>query len=74
MATTPFEYFLGRRNQACVQLLEKNEDVSYLVMGLLEHLVDYANHKGIAVEDIKLDRPFIKDDGSNSYLVARITR
>ena len=71
MATTPFEYFTGRRNESCVRLLEKNEDVNQMIRALLEHLVDFANHEGIRFEDVKIDRPFISNDG---YLVARITR
>lgn len=71
LATTPFEYFAGRRNMACVQLLERNEDVNEFVRAVLEHLVDYANHEGIRVEDVKLDRPYVTNDG---YIKARITR
>lgn len=71
MATTPFEYFLGRRNAACVQLLEKNQDINEFIRSLLEHVVDYANHEGIRVEDVKIDMPFVTNDG---YVKARITR
>lgn len=71
MATTSFEYFLGRRNAACVQLLERNHDMGAFIQGLLEHVVQYAEREGIAVEDVKLDLPFVSDDG---YIQGRITR
>lgn len=71
MATTPHEYFLGRRNEACVRLLEKNEDVNGFIRAVLEHLVDFANHKGIRFEDIRLDRPYVTND---DRIIARITR
>ncbi|CAN5756205.1 hypothetical protein BH24ACT15_BH24ACT15_36390 [soil metagenome] len=67
----PLQYFLGQRNAACVRLLEQNEDVSTFIRALLEHLVDFANHEGIAARDVRIDRPFVSDDG---YLKARITR
>ena len=71
MATTPLEFFMGRRNAACVRLLEQNSDVNDFTRALLEHLVDYAKREGIEYADIKLDRPYITNDG---YIRARIMR
>ncbi len=71
MPTTPYEVFLGRRNAACVRLLEQNADVNEFTRALLEHLVDYAVKEGIAFSDIKLDRPYVSNDG---YIRARIMK
>lgn len=71
MAATAFEYFVGRKNAACVQLLEKNQDVSEFIAALLDHLAQYADREGISVTDVKLDRPYITSDG---YIKARLMR
>lgn len=71
MPQSPLEFFLGRRNAACVRLLEQNDDVNEFSRALLEHLVDYAEREGIEFRDIKLDRPYVTNDG---YIKARITR
>ena len=71
MATNAFEFFLGRRQRACTELLEQNEDVAGFVAALLEHLVDYSREQGIPYRAIILDRPFVTADG---YINARIRR
>ena len=71
MPENPHQYFLGQRNAACVRLLERNEDVNNLIRAMLEHLVDYANKEGMDFERIRIDRPFITNDGR---LVAQLTR
>ena len=71
MATTPFEYFLGRKQQACADLLERNEDVSGFMAALLDHLVEYARQEGIPLAAIRLDLPFVTNDGR---IVAKITK
>lgn len=69
MATTAFEYFVGRRNQACVRMLERNESVASFMQGVLEHLTTFCEAEGIAYENIVLDRPYI---GHNRKLEAHI--
>jgi hypothetical protein len=71
MPTSAFEYFVGRRNAAMVQLLERNPEVSGFMQALLEHLVDWSKEHGVRYEDIKLDVPFVSHDG---YIRARISR
>lgn len=71
MPESPYQYFLGRRNAATVRLLEQNEDVNEFIRAFLEHLVDYANHEGVRFADVRIDRPFVSNDG---YLKARISR
>lgn len=71
MPENAFQYFVGRRNAACVRMLEQNHEVSNFLQSILEHLVDYANQKGMAFADVKLDSPFVSSDG---YIKARISR
>ena len=71
MPDNPYQYFLGQRNAACVRLLEQNEDVTEFIRAFLEHLVDYANHEGITFDRVRIDRPYVTNDG---YVKARITR
>lgn len=71
MPDSPYQVFLGRRNAACVRLLEQNPDVNEFMRALMEHLVDFADKEGIRYADIKIDRPFVSNDG---YLRARILR
>jgi hypothetical protein len=68
MPTSAFEYFLGRRNARVVSLLERNEGVAAMLQGLLEHLVDVAEERGVPFEDLVVDRPFVHGE----YLKARI--
>lgn len=62
---------MGRRNAACLRLLEQNTDVNEFTRALLEHLVDYAKREGIEFSEIKLDRPYVTNDG---YIRARIMK
>ena len=71
MAATAFQYFLGRRRQACTDILEQNEDVSAFMAALLEHLVDYASAEGIPIKAIRLNMPFVTNDG---VIQARISK
>lgn len=71
MAENSFEYFLGRRRRACTDVLEKNKDVAEFMAALLEHLVDYAAEKGIPVTAIRLNMPFVTNDG---VIQARISK
>lgn len=63
MAENALEVMLGRRRRACTEILEQNEDVSGFMAALLEHLVDYAAEEGIHIKQIRLDRPFVTNDG-----------
>ncbi len=69
MATSPFEYFVGRQNQRMVQLLERNRDVSEFFYAVLDHLVEHANAKGKRFEDLQIHDPFVSSDG---YIRARV--
>lgn len=68
MAESAFHYFIQRRNARVVQLLERNESVSAMLQGLLEHLVSVAEDHGVPFEQVELDRPFVQGE----YLKARI--
>lgn len=58
-----------------VQLLEKNHGVSEHIAALLDHLVDYANRRGVKFEDLVLDRPYVDgyDSGFGEYIKTRLT-
>ncbi len=71
MPASAFEYFLGQKRQACADILEKNEDVSGFMAALLDHLVEYAQREGIPVQAIRLDRPFVTNDGK---IIAQIQK
>jgi hypothetical protein len=71
MAENSFEYFLGRRRRACTDILEKNRDVAEFMAALLEHLVDYAAVEGIPIQAIRLNMPFVTNDG---IIQARISK
>ena len=71
MPDNPLEFFLGQRRRACTELLEKNEDVSGFMAALLDHLVEYARVEGIPLVAIRLDRPFVTNDGR---IVAQIQK
>lgn len=71
MATTPLEFFMGRRNAATVKVLEQNEDITKFIRALLEHITDFATQNGVDVGEVKISLPSIGDDGT---LRARILR
>lgn len=71
MAENAFEVMLGRRRKACTDILEQNEDVSGFMAALLDHLVEYAAKEGIHPRQIRLDRPFVTNDGR---IVAQIQK
>lgn len=71
MATTPFEYFLGRENQRMTHLLERNESVSKFVQGVLDHLVGYCSRECVKFEDIQIDMPYVAND---EHIRGRIVR
>lgn len=71
MADNAFEVMLGRRRRACADILEQNEDVSGFMAALLDHLVEYARKEGIHPRQIRLDRPFVTNDGK---IVAQIQK
>jgi hypothetical protein len=71
MPDNSFEFFLGRRRRACTDLLEHNEDVAGFMAALLEHLVDYSRAEGIPYKAIRLDLPFVTNDGR---IVAQIRK
>lgn len=68
MARSAYEFLESYQGQV-VGVLAKNESVSAFVQALLEHLVHYANHVGVRVEDVVLEAPFVGDD---EYVRARI--
>lgn len=69
MPANAFEFFLQRRNARVVQLLEQNDSVSGALQGLLEHLVDFADDKGVPFRDLDLNDAHVTRD---NQLVARI--
>lgn len=71
MATTAFEYFVGRDNQRMVYLLEQNESVSKFVQGLLDHLVSYCDREGVKFADLEIDMPYVAND---EHIRGRIVR
>lgn len=71
MAENAFQVMLGQRRRACTELLEQNEDVSGFMAALLDHLVEYAREEGIHFREIRLDRPFVTNDGR---IVGKIQR
>lgn len=68
MARSAYEV-LESRNSQIVRLLDENRSVSGFIQALVEHLVDYANHRGVSFRDIEISTPHIGDD---AYLRARI--
>lgn len=60
---------MQQQNLRMVEMVDKNHSVAAFIQGLCEYLVNYANHKGIPLEAIELDLPFIGDD---EYIRARI--
>lgn len=64
-----FEFFLERRNARVVGLLTTNATIATAIQGLLEHLVDFADEKGVPFRDIDLSDLHVTRD---NYLVARI--
>jgi len=71
MAENALEVMLGRRRRAVTDILEQNEDVSGFIAALLDHLVEYAGQEGIHIKQIRLDRPFVTNDGR---IVAQILK
>lgn len=67
MATTAFEYFLGREQSRMVRFLERNESFSTFVEALLAHLTKLAEERGCRPEDIELLTPFVQGE----YIQAR---
>lgn len=61
---------MKQTNQRKVHLFERNHDVAAFVDGLIEHLVNYADHKGIPFEAIRITAPFV---GDNEIIQAQIT-
>jgi selenophosphate synthase len=72
MAQTAYEFLANNQSQL-VKFLDRNHDVSAFIAGLLGHLVEYANHKGVKFEDIRIELPRIEDAGGDQSLVARIS-
>ena len=60
MAENAFQHFQGRTNSRVVSLLERNHDVSGVIMGLLNALVQFADDKGVPIERVKLNDAFIE--------------
>jgi|OpeIllAssembly_1097287.scaffolds.fasta_scaffold00003_12 hypothetical protein len=72
MAETAFQYFQGRTNSRVVNLLERNHDVSKVVLGLLEALVQFADDKGVPIERVKLHDAYLEPtDAGYAQLRAR---
>jgi hypothetical protein len=69
MADSAFTYFLQRRNAHVVRLLETNHSVAGALQGLLEHLVEYAEERGVPYTAIELADVHVTRD---NQLVARI--
>jgi len=60
---------LQQQNSKKIEMLEKNMSVCAFIDALIDYLVQYANHKGVSIEDVILDAPFIGDD---EYVRSRI--
>jgi hypothetical protein len=53
---------LQSHNDQKIKMLEKNMSLCGFIDSLIDYLVQYANHKGVSVEDIVLESPYIGDD------------
>lgn len=72
MAANAYEHLQNEQGQI-VRLLERNHSVSAYIQDLLEHLVNYCNHKGIDFEDLQItDAHVDASETSTAYLKARI--
>lgn len=60
---------MQQQNLKMVELVDKNHSVAAFIQGLCEYLVNYANVRGVSIEAIDIDLPFIGDD---EYVRARI--
>jgi hypothetical protein len=60
---------LQQQNAKKVELLDRNHSVSAFIDGLMDYLVQYAEHKKVPFDKLVLDAPFIGDD---EYIRARI--
>jgi hypothetical protein len=69
MATNALEYFIERNNARVVRLLETNHSVAGAIRGLLEHLVEFAEEKGVPYTAVELTDVHVT---RNHELVARI--
>jgi regulatory protein YycI of two-component signal transduction system YycFG len=72
VADSAYEY-LQREQGQIVRMLERNHSVSSYIQDLMEHLVNYCNHKGIAFEDLHIkDAHVVGEASGQTYLKARI--
>lgn len=69
MPENAFGYFLQRKNARIVRLLETNHNVSGAIQGLLEHLTDFADEKGVRFDQVVIDNLHVTRD---DQLVARL--
>lgn len=72
MAVNAYEH-LQREQGQIVRMLERNHSVSSFIQDVMEHLVNYCNHKGIPFEDLHIkDAHVVGEDSGQVYLKARI--
>lgn len=71
MATSAFEYFLGRENARIVRFLERNHSVSSFMQALVAHLTEFAEKNHLRPEDLELELPYIAHD---EFIRARVRR
>ena len=71
MADNAFQGFLGRYNRRKVELLERNHSVAAFFDGILDRLVDHANARGGAFDQLDIRDAFIVWD-ADTYIKARV--
>ncbi len=71
MPADAYEYLLGER-PALAALLRQNPDVSALLQGVLDHVIDTADARGQSPALVVIDPPEIVYEGTHAYLRARI--
>ena len=71
MPKTAYE-FLTERNDRLALALAVNTDLAAFIQAVLEHLIDRAESRGEALEDIEVEPPEIVRQGHSYYVRARI--
>lgn len=71
MAGTAYE-FLSERQDRLAPALRGNPDLAAFVQAVLEHVVDHADARGLALSDVTLEPPVVIQQGGTSYVSARV--
>ena len=64
--------FLVERSDRLATALDRNHDVAKLVQGVLEHVIDHCEQKGVRPEDVVIDSPQVIRKGEQYFVNARI--